>query len=199
MKILSLLIAFIFLITQKIDSQPIKINELKDENVDCEYKGKIQKAYEIGDKKGVHLFLLTKEEKGSFGEADYVSNIYAYKKTNDHGGYIDRWEVKEFNPNALTSLDFNLDDTKIVDIDKDGIAETIFLYRLSPDGLDPIILKMICHYKDKKYIIAGKIPQMDGSTYTKVMDKSFSILPAKVKKYFSDYWDKIIAKFKNGA
>lgn len=200
MKKLSLLIIATLLL-QKPYSQAIKISDITNKNIDCGYKGKVEKAYEIWDKQGVHLFFLTKEEKGTFGEADYVSNIYVYKKTNDHGGYIDRWEVKEFNPNGLTSVDFNLDKTKIVDIDKDGIAETIFLYHISPDGLDPIILKMICHYKNKKYVISGEIPQMEGGSYTKNMDKSFDNLPDNVRKYISDYWNEIIAeiKKKNGA
>ena len=173
----------------------ITIKRLKDVPQNIQYKGKPVDVREINDSEGRHVVVLSKVEDKTMGEQGYQSEIFAYKYTYINGEYKKNWEIKEFNPSALVTVDF-LDQLQIADIDKDGIAETVFVYEIAPDGLDPITLKLMLHYKDSKYAIRGEIPQQDSDEYRKKVDPSFDHLPASVKTYALKFWDRTVKKMR---
>ena len=156
-----------------------------------DYVGNAIKAYEIVDKGGHWVLVFSKLETGKIGENGYQSEFHAYKYLEDHGGYLLKWEIKDFGPNPLCSPYFDPKNLAIADIDKDGSAETVFLYQVGCDGLDPDVTKLMLHYKNKKYAIRGEVPQ-EGGQPVKKTDKSFDTLPPAVKKYASDFWDRTV-------
>lgn len=148
---------------------------------------------EVTDASGKHILILSKLEEKTLGERGYKSEIYASKYTYTNGAYIKQWEVKEFNPSILVAVNF-LGKIEVVDIDKDGAAETIFMYEVVPDGLDPITVKLMLHYKNKKYAIRGEIPQQSSDKSRMKIDPSFDLLPASVKTYAIEYWNRTVKR-----
>ncbi|WP_143307586.1 M949_RS01915 family surface polysaccharide biosynthesis protein [Chitinophaga vietnamensis] len=170
----------------------LKVTVPKPEEIEADFPGRLIQAYEIGDAMGLHQFILSQEEK--ITPTDTMGTvIHAYKYTHDHGGLLLRWEVKEAAPGPLTAVFFDEKKTRIVDIDHDGEAETIFVYYCWPDGLDPVTMKMMVHYKNKKYAIRGSFPQQEGDQPVKKMDAAFDDIPPVIKVYASKYWDEIVA------
>jgi hypothetical protein len=147
----------------------------------------------VTDITGKHVVIFSKIEDKSIGERGYRSEIYAYKYTYMNGEYIKQWEIKEFNPSILVTVNF-LGRPEVLDIDKDGIAETIFMYEVAPDGLDPITVKLMLHYKNKKYAIRGEVPQQSSDKSRMKIDPSFDLLPAPVKSYAIEYWNRTVKK-----
>lgn len=158
-----------------------------------QYIGQPVDIEEVTDVSGKHIVILSKVEEKTLGERGYKSEIYASKYTYVNGAYIEQWEVKEFNPSILAAVNF-LGKIEAVDIDKDGIAETIFMYEVVPDGLDPITVKLMLHYKDKKYAIRGEIPQQGSDKSRIKIDSSFDLLPASVKSYAIQCWNRAMKK-----
>lgn len=171
----------------------VTVKPLKEVPQNIQYKGKPVDVREINDAEGTHVVVLSKVEDKTMGERGYKSEIFAYKYTYINGEYKKNWEIKEFNPSVLVTVNF-LDPLQIADIDKDGIAETLFVYAIAPDGLDPITLKLMLHYKDNKYAIRGEIPQQDSDEYKKKVDPSFDHLPVPVKAYALKFWDRTVKK-----
>ncbi len=79
--------------------------------------------------------------------------------------------------------------TRIIDIDKDGTAETIFAYEI-----DQVNWKVILHNNDKKYALRIMVPQLDGDKYTCEFHPSFKNISPGFKKYVNEYWNEIVRK-----
>lgn len=180
-----------FFLSSAVAAAQVSFKELPISKDLPDYVGNAIKAYEIVDKSGHYVMVFSKLETGKIGENGYLSEFRAYKYIEDHGGYLLKWEIKDFGGNALCSPYFDPKNLSVVDIDKDGLAETMFLYQIACDGLDPDVTKLLLHYKNKKYAIRGEVPKEDGKV-VKNMDKSFDTLPPAVKKYASDFWDKTV-------
>lgn len=184
--------AFFFLLISTAAAAQVSFKELPVSKDLPDYVGDAIKAYEIVDKGGHWVLVFSKLETGKIGENGYQSEFHAYRYLEDHGGYLLKWEIKDFGGNALCSPYFDPKNLAIADIDKDGSAETIFLYQISCDGLDPAVTKLMLHYKNTKYAIRGEVPQEEGGRPVKKMDKSFDTLPPAVKKYTSNFWDETV-------
>lgn len=106
-----------------------------------------------------------------------------YKKNN--GSWELKWEINDFGYEVLLHFKY----TKIIDIDKDGYAETLFCYQV-----DETKWKIMLHYKDKKYAVRSFIPQLDNDKYKCQFDDSFKTVPQSINNYVKSYWGDIINK-----
>lgn len=160
------------------------IEEILEKKVPVGYKGKAIDAYKFKDTLGYHLFLVTKIKD----TINHKTSIAAIKYSMKAGTYMKAWEIKDFADEILLHYKY----TKIIDLDKDGICETIFVYQLNPDYGEGSDWKVMLHYKDKKYILRAHVPELDFDKYSVSLDKSFGAIPASFKKYVTSYWNKIV-------
>ena len=96
-----------------------------------------------------------------------------------------KWEINDNGYEVLLHFKY----TKIIDIDKDGIAETLFCYEV-----DETSWKIMLHYKDKKYAVRSYIPQLDYDKYKCQFDDGFNTISPTIKNYVKNYWSEIINK-----
>jgi hypothetical protein len=148
--------------------------------IPVKYEGVVQECYEYKDALGLHLFLATATGGGK--------NFFCSAYTLVNGNYVQDWQIKDYSSLAVAMAD---DYTKIVDIDKDGIYESIFIYEYPVENnkYGGTTWKLMLHYKNKKYAIRAHEPDSDYDEPDLTMDKSFDTLPKAVKAYVTRYWD----------
>jgi hypothetical protein len=150
--------------------------------IPVKYEGLVQECYEYKDAAGQHLLLATATGGGK--------NFFCTAYTQVNGNYVQDWQIKDYSSLAVAMAD---DYTKIVDIDKDGIYETIFIYEYPEEKskYGGTNWKLMLHYKNKKYAVRAHEPDSDYDEPDLTMDKSFDTLPKSVKAYVRNYWDKL--------
>ena len=158
------------------------VKEILHQKIPVEYTGKPIDAYEFKDAGGVHIYLVTKVEDTTritiFG--------YGYTKVNDK--FVLDWKITDFSgDNVLLYYPY----TKITDIDKDGLMESVFVYQVDPNDGMGSTFKVMLHYKNKKYVLRVHIPELDEDEYVETYDKSFNTLPPGIKKYIASYWNNV--------
>ncbi|MDN5199901.1 hypothetical protein QQ008_00970 [Fulvivirgaceae bacterium BMA10] len=172
----------------EIDSIPNELN----------YSGVPIESIKWYDEDGLHYLIISKREVGDFFTPSWKSTIYAsmYLKVRDSYKLI--WRIKDFSLNPYTKVQYFNNSIKLNDIDGDGALETSFIYGIVPDGLDPIILKLMLHTKGEKLAIRGILPQNkeDADRYSRDVDIIFSDFPEKFKIYATDRWDKFVDSYK---
>jgi hypothetical protein len=184
--------AVIILIINSIISNSIysqnSFRELEYSKIPVPFTGKVIDAYEIKDKDGQHLLLITKK----IDSVLFETSIVGAKYSKTQSGFIKRWEVKD----RADEIAFHFPYTRIVDIDKDGRFETVFTYQLNPDDGEGSDWKVILHYNNKKYVLRAHVPVLDFDKYKVTLDKSFDKSPKQLKSYIKNYWA-IIVKMKD--
>jgi hypothetical protein len=158
------------------------VKEILHQKIPVEYTGKPIDAYEFKDAGGVHIYLVSKVEDTTritiFG--------YGYTKVNDK--FVLDWKITDFSgDNVLLYYPY----TKITDIDKDGLMESVFVYQVDPNDGMGSTFKVMLHYKNKKYVLRVHIPELDEDEYVETYDKSFNTLPPGIKKYIASYWNNV--------
>jgi hypothetical protein len=158
------------------------VKEILHQKIPVEYTGKPIDAYEFKDAGGVHIYLVSKVEDTTritiFG--------YGYTKVNDK--FVLDWKITDFSgDNVLLYYPY----TKITDIDKDGLMESVFVYQVDPNDGMGSTFKVMLHYKNKKYVLRVHIPELDEDEYVETYDKSFNTLPPVIKKYIASYWNNV--------
>lgn len=128
---------------------------------------------------------------------DYVS-LHAYGLIEDHGGYLEKWDIKDTNGTPLCGLRPILPLVDVIDAG-DGNALVTVPYWFNCDGLDPTTVKLIMVYKDKKYAIRGTLPNQDSDQITRVPGNTFQELPDVVQKTALAYYAKVEAAAKQAA
>jgi hypothetical protein len=158
------------------------VKEILHDKIPITYTGKAIDAYEYKDAAGLHIYLVTKSED----ERQTTIHCYGYTQVNQN--FIKDWEIKDFSG---IDVRFHYPYTKIGDIDKDGIYESVFVYQLDPDAGEGETWKVMLLYKNKKYVLRVHIPTLDNDRYNESYNKSFDEIPASVKTYIAAYWKNI--------
>lgn len=158
------------------------VKEILHQQIPVEYTGKPIDAFEFRDAGGTHIYLVSKV-------TDSIKiTIYGYGYTLVSGKYLLDWKIMDFSGDDVL---LHYPYTKIVDIDKDGLMESVFVYEVDPNNGMGSTYKVMLHYKNKKYALRVHIPQLDDDEYKEAYDKSFSTLPPVVKKYIAAYWNNV--------
>ncbi len=180
----------------KLKMLPFKIDMIAKQY----YTGKIVQGKRWKDNAGEHILILTVNEvkydvakPGDMGDEEGKTELLAWHfsmagvpelvwKTNDFVGWCGLDVVAEFCKNSLS----------VTDLDKDGLAETCFLYLLACKGdVSPCTKKLIMHEGAAKYAIRGSETLVfKGSKEggEKTPDKSFSEAPPAFLKYALRQW-----------
>ncbi|WP_295666705.1 M949_RS01915 family surface polysaccharide biosynthesis protein [uncultured Mucilaginibacter sp.] len=159
------------------------VKNILHDKIPVSYTGKAIDAYEYRDKAGLHIYLVTKIKQDK--PINKVS-IFGFAYTSINGVFVKDWEIKDFSDDDVLLY---YEHTIIVDVDKDGIYETFFVYELDPNMGEGSNWKVMVHYKNIKAVLRAHIPELDSDNYTETMDKSFDTMPVPIKKIAKSVWD----------
>ncbi len=159
------------------------------------YDGKIVAGARWEDKNGQNVLIVCETDEKTSG--DYRSKeLFAYQYIINGEDAKQLWKVNDFIKDCPVDVMLSLipKSITVTDINKDGIAENTFLYRMSCKGdVSPDDMKLIMHEGENKYAIRGSMIQvMDGKKYGGDMkpDPAFDKGPAGFFAYAREEWKK---------
>jgi len=162
-----------------------------------DYEGKIVAMAKWEDKLGANVLFITEtEEKG--GENRH-KELYGYHYLMSDKENKQVWKINDFIKDCpvditLTYIDKSI---SITDLDKNGIGESLFLYRLACKGdVSPDDMKLIMHEGETKYAIRGTMRlEISGEKpYGGEMkiDASFDKAPIEFVDFAKEQWNKFM-------
>ena len=177
-------------------SSVFKITTLNEKDIPNnipQLKGKIVASARWSDKNGDNIIMISEFRKGQILEPGYASELYAIQFSINPSGCDTVWKIKDFNYQDA-EVEYAQGTLKILDIDKDSIAESSFFYTIA--STEKQITKFMMHTKRKKLAIRGfwtigsesEDPQLDSV----VIDKVFNRFHKKFKEYAINEWDRIV-------
>jgi len=160
------------------------------------YQGKIVAMAKWEDKTGANVVLITEtEEKTNGDERSKELFGYQYIITDKENKLV--WKINDFEKDCPLDLKLQYIDKSITitDLDKNGIGESTFLYRMTCTGdVSPDDMKLIMHEGETKYAIRGemKLTIKGEGTYGGKMnvDPSFDKAPEEFLEFAKRQWNK---------
>lgn len=126
------------------------------------HRGKVEGARQWRDRLGENLLLLTRtderEDADEDGNEARSRELYAYHYVREGAGYRLLWQTTDFVRECGLDivLDFAPGSLQVTDVDRDGTAETSYVYTLAcRGGVDPSSMKLILHEGATKYAVRG--------------------------------------------
>jgi hypothetical protein len=160
------------------------------------YDGKVVTSAKWSDKNGEnYIFVTETAEKTQKGE-ERMKELFGYHFTVNSGEAKQIWKINDFIKDCPLdiTLEYMPKSLSVTDLDKNGIAETTFLYRMSCRGdVSEDDMKLMMHEGDNKYAIRGSMKlKMEGETYGGEMkaDPSFDKAPKEFLNYAKEQWNK---------
>lgn len=159
------------------------------------YDGKIVAGAKWEDKNGLNLLIVCETDVKSKGD-ERSKELFAYQYILDGDNAKMLWKVNDFIKDCPLDITISLipGSITVTDINKDGIAENTFLYRMACKGdVSPDDMKLIMHEGDSKYAIRGQMLMiMGGEKYGGNMntDPSFNKAPSGFFAYAREQWKK---------
>ena len=159
------------------------------------YEGKIVSGARWEDKNGLNVLIVCETEEKTTGD-NRSKELFAYQYIIDGENAKMLWKVNDFIKDCPVDVMLSLipKSITVTDINKDGIAENTFLYRMSCKGdVSPDDMKLIMHEGENKYAIRGQMIQiMAGQKYGGEMkpDPAFDKGPAGFFAYAREQWKK---------
>ena len=159
------------------------------------YEGKIVAGARWEDKNGQNVLIVCETDEKTSGD-NRSKELFAYQYILNGDDAKQLWKVNDFIKDCPVDVMLSLipKSITITDINKDGIAENTFLYRMSCKGdVSPDDMKLIMHEGENKYAIRGSMIQvMDGQKYGGEMkpDPAFDKGPAGFFAYAREEWKK---------
>ncbi len=148
-------------VARPVSAQQIAVQRLTAREIPAGLRivGRVEGARRWTDRNGQNLLILTGTQSiDSNGNPATDREIHGYHFVRQGAGYRLLWHtvdfVKECDLDLL--LEYAPGSLQVTDVDRDGIAETTYVYRLGcRGGLDPLDLKLILHEGATKYAIRG--------------------------------------------
>ena len=162
------------------------------------YQGKIVEGAYWTDKDGDNILIITQSSLRNVNRDVREQYLYAYHYINHEDGYSQLWNITDFVKSYCdVEAEYIPNTLEIVDLNGDGAAESLFLYKLDDRcDVSPLPIKLMMHSGDKKLVIRGTIGVDAGGRYKvkgeKYFDAAFNNVPAKFKEYASNKWDKYV-------
>ncbi|HMQ78250.1 MAG TPA: hypothetical protein PKE39_05610 [Ignavibacteria bacterium] len=159
------------------------------------YEGKIVAGARWEDKNGQNVLIVCETDEKTSGD-NRSKELFAYQYILNGEDAKQLWKVNDFIKDCPVDVMLSLipKSITVTDINKDGIAENTFLYRMSCKGdVSPDDMKLIMHEGENKYAIRGeRILLMDGKKYGGTMntDPSFNKAPSGFFAYAREQWKK---------
>jgi hypothetical protein len=159
------------------------------------YEGKIVAMAKWEDKTGANLIFITETEERGGEERHKELYGYHYIITDDENKLV--WKINDFIKNCPLDISLSYIDKSIsiTDLDKNGIAESSFIYRMACKGdVSPDDMKLIMHEGENKYAIRGtmllKITGEKPYGGEMKIDASFDKAPKEFVEYAKSQWKK---------
>jgi len=161
------------------------------------YDGKIVAGAKWEDKNGENILIITEtEEKKQTGD-NRMKELFGYHFIINGSETKQLWKINDFIkdcPVDITLL-YMPKSISITDLDKNGIAESTFLYKMSCKGdVSADDMKLIMHEGKTKYAIRGLMKLvMNGENLEKGnmnVDDAFDKAPKEFLDYAKSQWDK---------
>lgn len=162
------------------------------------YKGKIVAMAKWEDNMGANVLFITETEERSSGKNRSKELFgYHYTITGKENKLI--WKINDFVNDCPVDLTLKVIEKSvtITDLDKDGIAESSFIYRMSCKGdVSPDDMKLIMHEGETKYAIRGqmRLTVAGEGSYGGGMkvDPSFDKAPEQFLEHAKSLWNKYV-------
>jgi hypothetical protein len=166
-------------------------------------KGKVVDGARWKDQGGENLLLIT--ETGPFpspkpvNEGEVDAEIYAYQFVRRGAAWKPLWRIQDFERNCDLDLmvSYRRGSLTLTDLDRDGIAESAFLYRLAcRSDVSPAVLKLMMHEGVAKYALRGAttIPAAEQTEEIMTPDPAFKKAPAAFLPHAVALWKKFMAE-----
>jgi hypothetical protein len=169
------------------------------------YQGKIVMGARWTDSNGENILLLTqtgkfpsKEKRAADEEDCFDAEVYAYNYVKKDGNVSLLWKITDFERSCSFDLyaGFLKDALFITDLDSNGVAESLFLYKLScRSDVSPARLKLIMHEGVTKYAIRGATKLSgDGGGGEMNIDAAFKEAKPLLREFAVKNWNKYVTK-----
>ncbi len=159
------------------------------------YDGKIVAGARWEDKNGQNVLIVCETDMKSSGD-NRSKELFAYQYILNGDEAKQLWKVNDFIKDCPVDVMLSLipKSITVTDINKDGVAENTFIYRMSCKGdVSPDDMKLIMHEGENKYAIRGSMLMiMGGEKYGGEMkpDPAFDKGPAGFFAYAREEWKK---------
>ncbi|MEM9917228.1 MAG: hypothetical protein AAF990_03990 [Bacteroidota bacterium] len=197
--------------TEEATISPLAFNQSFDKR-EMPFKGQLIKTIHWTDQNGQNTLILSQkevsdQEEPSLRKAEIFAEQYVQK--DDEIRLL--WDIHDWVDQCDCDCDVHLVDSSllVLDIDKDGIAESTFMYLLN-DRCDasPVSTKLMMHSGAKKLVIRGLSQQylmptadelegtgivVDKEMFKKI-DPAFEKVDHRIGQFASRYWDQYIQK-----
>ncbi len=130
------------------------------------YKGKLEEAWQWNDKLGDNIFITSlvgtydEKIKNENDEIPRTAELYALHYVKKDGGYTLLWTTSD----SIKTCEFDVTckflkgGTTVTDLDKNGIAETKFLYATAcRSDVSPSYMKLIMYENKVQYTLGGSM------------------------------------------
>lgn len=163
---------------------------------DIKYSGKIVASAKWTDKNGDNYIIVTETEMKNQDADNRAKELFGYHYTVNGDNTKQLWKINDFIKDCPVdvTLEYMPKSLSVTDVDKNGVAETTFLYRMSCKGdVSEDDMKLMMHEGETKYAIRGSMKlKMGGETYGGKMnvDASFDKAPKEFLDYAKEQWNK---------
>lgn len=162
-----------------------------------DYDGNVVAMAKWEDKLGTNVLFITEtEERGGENRHKELYG-YHYIISNKENKLV--WKINDFIKDCPVdiTLSYIEKSISITDLDKNGIGESSFLYRMACKGdVSPDDMKLIMHEGETKYAIRGIMKlQIAGEETTggeMKIDASFDKAPKEFADYAKEQWNKFV-------
>lgn len=161
-------------------------------------KGKIVRGESWKDLLGENLLILTQTDEARTpkptdpdSKDDY---LYGYHFVKKEGKFVQIWMIQDFVKDCSFDIycEYILPSVAVVDMNKNGIAETSFMYKVvCRSDVSPAGLKLIMHEGTKKYAIRGTT-LYTGIGGEKTIDVSFKTADKALQDFANQQWKKYV-------
>jgi hypothetical protein len=191
---------------QQIATRAVDVRTLPRE---VAYAGRVVAARRWTDRMGENVVLLTQsgplpvpqrvcaKETGSLSDPCRRGEVYAYHyRRRGAGRYALLWRTFDSEPACAFDLTagFEPGSLSVTDLDRDGVAETSFLYVLAcRSDVSPAVLKLIMHEGAAKYAIRGTTrPKGAGAGGEMAPDRAFRAAPPAFLAFARRQWARFV-------
>ncbi|MFN8355408.1 MAG: hypothetical protein U0Y10_13210 [Spirosomataceae bacterium] len=177
---------------QTLTSNPISAQKLPAEII---VKGKVVQAQQFTDALGDNILVLTQvaEQNSSKQNSDSrEAYLYGYRFVKQEGKFTQLWMIQDWVKACEfdISCEFIKGSVAITDLNKNGMAETSFLYKTAcRSDVSPATLKLIMHEGATKYAIRGTT-LYTGIGGEKTIDASFNKADKSLLDFAIKQWNK---------
>jgi hypothetical protein len=163
---------------------------------DINYQGSVVAMAKWDDKLGSNIVFITETAENS-NEDTRSKELYGYHYLSDNSGNVQLWKINDFVKDCPVDLTLEYLDKSllITDLDKNGIGESCFLYKMSCKGdVSADDMKLLMHEDKNKYAIRGSMNlMMNGKELEKGSMKvgpSFGNAPEEFLDYAMKQWNR---------